>query len=96
MLAHFSPEYPCLAQGLAKIEPRIEETFGGKQPGLHITLEFVNSRGKYVPGDEPRHITGAAAQPHCYGLPNPAVPFPGVNFPDGGSGFGRRRALAQR
>ena len=81
VLAQFSPEYPCLAQGLANLEPRIEDTFGGKQPGLHITLEFVNSRGKYVPGDEPQLVGGA--QPHCYGLPNPPAPFPGVNFPDG-------------
>ncbi len=88
VLAHFSPEYPCLAQGLTNLEPRIEDTFGGKQPGLHITLEFVNSRGKYVPGDEPRHVTGADAQPHCYGLPNPANPFPGVHFPDGAPGSG--------
>lgn len=85
VLAHFSPEYPCLAQGLANLEPRLEDTFGGKQPGLHITLEFVNSRGKYVPGDEPRLATG---QPHCYGLPNPAQPFPGVHFADGAPGSG--------
>ncbi|HEV2887530.1 MAG TPA: MCE family protein [Jatrophihabitans sp.] len=82
VLADFSPEYPCLAQGLAGMEPRLEDTFGGKQPGLHITLEFINSRGKYVPGNEPQ-LVGGASQPHCYGLPNPPKPFPGVNFPDG-------------
>ncbi|HEX8095652.1 MCE family protein [Jatrophihabitans sp.] len=80
VLADFSPEYPCLAQGLAGLEPRLEDTFGGKQPGLHITLEFVNSRGKYVPGNEPRQVGGTA---QCYGLPHPAQPFPGINFPDG-------------
>ena len=80
VLAHFSPEYPCLAKGLAGLEPRLEDTFGGKQPGLHITLEFINSRGKYVPGNEPQLVRGG---PHCYGLPNPARPFPGVDFPDG-------------
>ncbi|HEY0166851.1 MAG TPA: MCE family protein [Jatrophihabitans sp.] len=85
VLARFSPEYPCLAQGLAELEPRLEDTFGGKQPGLHITLEFVNARGKYVPGNEPRLVKG---QPHCYGLPNPAQPFPGVHFPDGAPGSG--------
>jgi phospholipid/cholesterol/gamma-HCH transport system substrate-binding protein len=84
LLADFSPEYPCLAQGLAGLEPRLEDAFGGKQPGLHITLEFVNSRGKYVPGDEPNYVTTPALrQPHCYGLPTPVKPFPGVNFPDG-------------
>ena len=84
LLADFSPEYPCLAQGLAQIEPRLEDAFGGGQPGLHITLEFVNSQGKYVPGDEPRNASGPGLrQPHCYGLPKPANPFPGMNFPDG-------------
>ena len=82
VLAAFAPEYPCLARGLAELEPRIEDTFGGKQPGLHITLEFINSRGKYVPGNEPQLVSGAGG-PHCYGLPNPAKPFPGVDFPDG-------------
>jgi virulence factor Mce-like protein len=80
VLAKFAPEYPCLAQGLADLEPRLEDTFGGKQPGLHITLEFVHGRGKYVPGNEPRLVSGS---PHCYGLPNPPRPFPGVHFPDG-------------
>ena len=81
VLADFAPEYPCLAQGLAGLEPRIEDTFGGKQPGLHITLEFIDARDKYVPGNEPRLID--STKPNCYGLPNPPRPFPGVNFPDG-------------
>ncbi|MBV9824037.1 MAG: MCE family protein [Actinobacteria bacterium] len=85
VLADFSPEYPCLAQGLAGLEPRLEDAFGGKQPGLHITLEFINARGKYVPGNEPRLVSGG---PHCYGLPSPAKPFPGVNFPDGAPASG--------
>jgi len=86
VLADFSPEYPCLAQGLAGLEPRLEDTFGGKQPGLHITLEFINSRGKYVPGNEPRYVSGGG--PHCYGLPSPPKPFPGINFPDGAPAAG--------
>lgn len=88
LLAKYSPEYPCLAQGLADLEPRLEQAFGGGQPGLHITLEVIKSQGKYVPGDEPKQITDPALrQPHCYGLPNPANPFPGVQFPaDGGDG----------
>jgi virulence factor Mce-like protein len=87
VLADFSPEYPCLAQGLTELETRLEDAFGGKQPGLHITLEFVNSRGKYVPGDEPSYVSGAGG-PHCYGLPSPPKPFPGVNFPDGAGATG--------
>jgi virulence factor Mce-like protein len=80
VLADFSPEYPCLIQGLSRYEPRLEDAFGGKQPGLHITLEFVKNRGKYVPGNEPRLVAGSS---HCYGLPTPVVPFPGIDYADG-------------
>ena len=91
VLADFSPEYPCLAQGLAGLEPRLEDTFGGKQPGLHITLEFIKSRDKYMPGSEPRLID--SNQPHCYGLPNPPRPFPGVGFPNGAPPNGQSGGL---
>lgn len=86
MLAHYAPEYPCVLSGLARLEPRIEDTFGGLQQGLHITLETVKNQGKYVPGNEPLYPSEASVrQPHCFGLPNPQVPFPGVSFPDGAS-----------
>jgi len=82
LLAHYSPEYPCMAEGFAELEPRLEQAFGGSQPGLHITLEVVKNQGKYVAGDEPKYVSGASLrQPHCFGLPQPQVPFPGVNFP---------------
>jgi len=85
LLAEYSPEYPCMAEGFATLEPRIEQTFGGAQPGLHITMELVKSRPKYVHGEEPRYITAPGLRgPHCFGLPQPQVPFPGVAFPAGG------------
>lgn len=81
LLAHYSPEYPCMAEGFAQLEPRLEQAFGGGQPGLHITLEVVKNQGKYVPGNEPRYITdNSLRQPHCFGLPQPQVPFPGVQI----------------
>ncbi|HEX2903571.1 MAG TPA: MCE family protein [Jatrophihabitans sp.] len=81
LLAHYSPEYPCMAEGFAELEPRLEQAFGGGQPGLHITLEVVKNQGKYSPGDEPRYITDPSVrQPHCFGLPQPQVPFPGVQI----------------
>jgi phospholipid/cholesterol/gamma-HCH transport system substrate-binding protein len=86
LLATYSPEYPCLAEGLAGLEPRLEGAFGGSQPGLHITLEIVKSQGKYVPGNEP--VSPPVQGPHCYGLPNPQVPFAGVTFPDGAPATG--------
>ena len=93
LLAEYSPEYPCLAQGLAGLEPRLEQTFGGGQPGLHITLELIKSQGKYVPGDEPRNPTGPG--PNCYGLPQPAVPFPGIQFDDGAPNNGTQSLPGQ-
>jgi phospholipid/cholesterol/gamma-HCH transport system substrate-binding protein len=85
LFAHYAPEYPCMAEGFAQLEPRLEQAFGGGQPGLHITLELVKNQGKYVAGDEPKYVTDAGLRsPHCFGLPQPQVPFPGVQFSAGG------------
>jgi phospholipid/cholesterol/gamma-HCH transport system substrate-binding protein len=85
LLAHYSPEYPCMAQGLADSEPRLEQAFGGAQPGLHITLELVKNQGKYRPGEEPKYVSDPnLREPHCFGLPQPQVPFPGIQFSAGG------------
>jgi virulence factor Mce-like protein len=86
LLARYAPEYPCVLEGLAALEPRIEDSFGGKQPGLHITLEVVKNQGKYVPGNEPVNPGSVSpGVPHCFGLPNPPEPFPGYVYPDGAS-----------
>jgi phospholipid/cholesterol/gamma-HCH transport system substrate-binding protein len=82
VLARYSPEFPCLAEGLAKSNKFIGDTFGGLQPGLHITLEFVQQRQAYQPNqDEPAFKDDRG--PDCYGLPNPPVPAPDINFQDG-------------
>lgn len=88
-LAEYSPEYPCLAAGLARSEPLIEQTFGGQTSGpkaLHITLEVVKARGKYVPGEQPNfdNVPG----PNCQGIPNPPVPFPGGGYGAGAGAVG--------
>lgn len=84
VLADYSPEYPCLAAGLAQSEPKLENAFGGQTSGpkaLRITLEVVKPRGKYVPGDEPRF--GTIPGPNCQGLPNPEIPFPANGYGEG-------------
>jgi virulence factor Mce-like protein len=79
LLAEYSPEYPCLLQGLTQSDDFIGKTFAGGE--LHITLEVVRSRPGYQPGEEPRW--GENRGPRCYGLPNPPRPFPGNTFRDG-------------
>jgi virulence factor Mce-like protein len=71
LLAEYSPEYGCLLEALANQAPRLDDVF--RDGRFHITLEIVKHRGKYVPGDEPRLVTGRG--PDCAGLPSPQVPY---------------------
>jgi phospholipid/cholesterol/gamma-HCH transport system substrate-binding protein len=84
VLARYAPEYPCLLAGLAKFTPRAEQIFAGG--ALHITLEVVRDRGKYVPSDRPAYV--ADNGPNCAGLPNPQVPFPQQHVADGSAARG--------
>ena len=79
--ARYSPEFPCLAAGLVAQERLAQDTFGGLQPGLHITLETVMDQGGYQPGDEPFY--GENRGPTCFGLPPnaPVRPFPATYEP---------------
>ena len=77
----YAPEYPCMAKGLVAWQPRVEKSFGKGQPGLHITLEVTKDNGQYSPGEEPKFLEDRG--PVCYGLPNPKVPAPDVNYKDG-------------
>ncbi len=81
-LARYSPEFPCLAEGLTESTDFIGDVFGGLQPGLHITLEFVPQQGGYrAQRDEPQFKDDRG--PDCYGLPDPGKPAPDTNFQDG-------------
>ncbi len=80
--AKYAPEFPCLAEGLDRQEERVADTFGGRQPGLHITLEFTDDQGGYrARSDEPAYKDDRG--PGCYGLPDPAIPASDINFQDG-------------
>ncbi|MCM2578326.1 MCE family protein [Streptomyces meridianus] len=95
LFARYSPEYPCLLEGLVDQNERADETFrGGK---MHITLEFALPRPAYRPGEEPRYADRRG--PHCAGLPNPPVPAPARRFADGsnhGAGTVSATAAEQR
>jgi virulence factor Mce-like protein len=82
LYAKYSPQYPCLLDGIARSN-ELGETFGGLQPGLHITLEVVENLEPYVPGDEPEYLDDPG--PTCYGLTGePIRPFPTYRNPEDG------------
>ncbi len=82
LYAKYAPEYPCLLRGLDASNSFISDSFGGLQPGLHITLEFTEDQGGYQPGaDEPRYKDTRG--PNCYGLPDPQGQAADINFQDG-------------
>jgi phospholipid/cholesterol/gamma-HCH transport system substrate-binding protein len=84
LLARYSPEYPCLLDGLVKSEPLAEQMYAGGQ--MHITLEFALPRPAYRPGEEPRYDERSG--PNCRGLPNPHKPAPPLKLKDGTSSSG--------
>ena len=82
LFAKYSPEYPCLLQGLTQSNESIGKAFTNGE--LHITLEVTHARSGYQPGEEP--AWGEHRGPNCFGLPNPARPYPGQTFRDGTKG----------
>jgi virulence factor Mce-like protein len=89
LFARYSPEYPCLLEGLVRQEAAAEETFRGGE--MRITLEAVRPRPAYEPGEEPRY--GERSGPNCRGLPRPAVPAPHTKLNDGTSSGNSGAAL---
>ncbi|WP_328885898.1 MCE family protein [Streptomyces sp. NBC_00316] len=76
-LATYSDEFPCTLRTLAGFVPAMDKALGKGtgEPGLHVTLKTVPSRGKYVAGkDTP--VYRATGGPHCY-----SVPYVGVTVP---------------
>ncbi len=84
LFARYSPEYPCLFQGLARQEKASEDAFRGGE--MRITLEVVRPQGAYQPGEEP--VYGERSGPDCRGLPHPQVPGTKPHLRDGTSAAG--------
>lgn len=68
VFAEYSPEYPCLLDGLARSVPRIGETFGTDgDPALNLNIQVVfPPRNAYQPGDQPAYLDQSG--PDCRGL----------------------------
>ncbi|MFG3495625.1 MCE family protein [Streptomyces sp. NPDC047928] len=82
LFARYSPEYPCLLEGLVRQEKASEQAFRGGV--MRITLELVHARPPYRPGEEPRYADRSG--PDCRGLPHPRTPAPHTRLDDGTSG----------
>jgi virulence factor Mce-like protein len=68
VFAKYSPEYPCLLDGLSRFNPMISEAFGADGDpalNLNITVQFP-PRNPYAPGDQPAYIDTRG--PSCGGL----------------------------
>lgn len=92
VLARYSPQYPCVLAELAAFVPVMDKLLGKgtNQPGLHVKVKTVPSRGAYVPGkDTPKFQTGGG--PHCYPTDRPFSAGPGqtatVSTTTGGLGL---------
>jgi phospholipid/cholesterol/gamma-HCH transport system substrate-binding protein len=67
LLREYSPEYPCTLRMLTDFVPLMDEVLGKgtEQPGLHVNVKTLPSKGRYVPGkDRPRFNDKSG--PHCY------------------------------
>ncbi|AEW95591.1 MULTISPECIES: MCE family protein [Streptomycetaceae] len=89
LLARHAPAFPCTLHTLAAFVPVMDTALGKgtDEPGLHVTVTTVPSRGRYLPGaDTPRY--DASGGPRCY-----AVPYTGDPAPTAVSGNGTSSTL---
>jgi virulence factor Mce-like protein len=70
VFAKYSPEYPCLLNGLTRFDPMISQAFGADgDPSLNLNITVsLPPRNPYVPGDQPQY--SAKNGPDCRGLTN--------------------------
>jgi phospholipid/cholesterol/gamma-HCH transport system substrate-binding protein len=89
LLARYAPEYPCFFRGYAGLVPRIHAALPDHLPGSDrknksaaVVIEFVPSFPSYTyPLDLPEFKDTRG--PNCYGLPNPPLSQPRIQFRDG-------------
>jgi phospholipid/cholesterol/gamma-HCH transport system substrate-binding protein len=70
LLAKYAPSFPCTLRTLADFVPAMDKALGKgtNEPGLHVDVTTVPSRGKYVAGkDTP--VYDASGGPQCYPVP---------------------------
>ncbi|PVC79916.1 MCE family protein [Streptomyces sp. CS131] len=70
LLAEYAESFPCTLRTLAGFVPAMDKALGKgtDEPGLHVSVKSVPSKGKYVPGrDAP--VYNATGGPTCYSVP---------------------------
>ncbi|OCC13617.1 MCE family protein [Streptomyces sp. PTY087I2] len=70
LLAEYAESFPCTLRTLAGFVPAMDKALGKgtNEPGLHVSVKSVPSKGKYVPGrDTP--VYNATGGPTCYSVP---------------------------
>ncbi|MDI3386258.1 MCE family protein [Streptomyces sp. B-S-A8] len=75
LLAEYAPSFPCTLRTLAEFVPRMDRALGKgtDEPGLHVDVTTVPSRGAYRPGrDDPAYTSGGG--PRCYPVPYLGLP----------------------
>ncbi|MFC5027492.1 MCE family protein [Streptomyces sp. So13.3] len=70
LLGEYAPSFPCTLRTLANFVPAMDKALGKgtSEPGLHVTVRTVPSRGKYLPGKDKPSFT-ASTGPNCYPVP---------------------------
>ena len=90
----FAPQYPCLSASLVEDHEVISDSFGNLQPGLHITLEFTQDNGGYVPGDEPEYLDPSGFTCRSLGTSGRERPIP--EYRDGLDGYRDGQPVEER
>ncbi len=81
LIAYYSPELDCLFKGTAKLLPKIKSTKATKHTA-GVLVEFHGPKPAYTyPLDAPQY--NDTRGPNCYGLPNPPLQLPTIQFGDG-------------
>ncbi|MFD4018763.1 MCE family protein [Streptomyces sindenensis] len=70
LLAEYADSFPCTLRTMAGFVPAMDKALGKgtNEPGLHVSVKSVPSKGKYIPGrDTPAY--DATGGPRCYSVP---------------------------
>ena len=96
LLARYSPEFPCLLDGIVRQAPRLADTFRGFV--FHINLRTIPKQPRgFTPADSPKYAD--ARKPYCGTLPTPPYspkhPKPSMpDFADGVKGGNNLKRVA--